>query len=75
MTQWVIIVCDLSVSVQTQLGSFGVMQVKSCSVLIHKANKKMKQIGKQGDHDEESAFRRAFAIKKYIKEINISSNT
>lgn len=53
----------------------GVMQVKNLSVLIHKAKKEMKQIGKQGDHDEESAFRRAFAIKKDINETNISSNT
>lgn len=53
----------------------GVMQVKSRSVLIHNAKKEMKQIGKQGDHDEDPAFRRAFPIKKYINETNISSNT
>lgn len=35
----------------------------------------MKQIGKQGDHDEESAFRRSFAIKDDINQTNISSNT
>lgn len=34
----------------------------------------MKQIGKQGDHNEESAFRTAFAIKKDINRTNVSSN-